>query len=132
MFMAFDLSSRGTCSRRQVGALVADKYGVVIVSGWNGAMRGFEHCAPHEDYQPCDVSEHAERNCIYSSSRLGIALEDKDMYVTDAPCFGCARGIVQTGLRSVTYARDYRVNEGLTVMERAGVHITRYTGPYGR
>lgn len=128
MWQARAISTRGTCSRRQVGAVIADKYGVAIGSGYNGAVRGLPHCEGHDDYKPCEVSEHAERNAIYSAARHGVPIEGLSMYVTDAPCHGCARAIIQSGIVSVTYERDYRLTQGLELLVRAGVELGQWAG----
>src|SRR5687768_15409764 len=119
MTNAYTWSRRGTCSRRQVGAIISDPRGVTLSTGYNGALSGFAHCGPHEDYSPCDVSEHAERNAIYWAGRRGVALEGSQIHTTDAPCPACARGIVQAGITRVVYDRPYRENQGLLVLQAA-------------
>lgn len=131
MFTAQDFALRGTCSRRQVGAIIADEYGNTVGSGYNGAVRGLPHCAPHTDYRPCDVSEHAERNAIYACARNGVPILGKFMYVTDAPCHGCARAIVQCGIAEVTFWRPYRLTSGIDLLISAGVRIHEWTDPRG-
>lgn len=128
MRTAFVMSERGTCSRRKVGAVIADTRGAILRSGYNGALSGFKHCEPHNDHQPCETSEHAERNALYWCCRNGVATEGTLMYCTDAPCHGCARGIVQAGIISVVYARDYRENQGIHLMVQAGIKVARWDG----
>lgn len=132
MWSAQDFALRGTCSRRQVGCVIADEHGNTVGSGYNGAVRGLPHCKPHNDYQPCDVSEHAERNAIYACARNGVPILGKRMYVTDAPCHGCARAIVQCGIVSVTYWRPYRVTSGLDLLIAAGIQLLEWFDPRGQ
>ena len=126
MYAAQDISLRGTCSRRKVGAVVADENGAMVAWGYNGAVRGLPHCEGHDNYKPCEVSEHAERNAIYNACRRGIAVQGLYMYCTDMPCHGCARAIVQTGIISLTYWRTYRLTSGVELLQAAGVQLHRW------
>lgn len=123
---AFDVSLTGSCSRRKVGAVLATQTGFQLATASNGALNGFAFCTPHTDHQPCPTSEHAERNAIYACARQGVATQGLHMFCTDAPCHGCARGIIQAGIIKVTYARDYRENQGIELMLRAGLNVTRW------
>lgn len=127
MKTAFVWSERGTCTRRKVGAVIADGAGRIYAQGYNGALSGLPHCTPHSDYTPCLTSEHAERNAIYSAARKGVALEGLHLYTTDSSCHGCARAIVQVGLKSVTYGRPYRDNAGLALLSTARVTVVEFT-----
>lgn len=118
-------SLRGTCSRREVGAVVATTRGVTVTHGYNGALAGMPHCAPHEDHQPCETSEHAERNAIYFAARRGVALEGCTLYSTDSPCVACARAVVQCGITRVVFERSYRDDRGLVLLMAADVAVDR-------
>lgn len=124
--IAFAMAQRGTCSRRRVGAIIASHRGSTLASGYNGALSGFPHCAPHYDYQPCDISEHAERNAIYDAASRGIALNGSAMYCTDSPCYGCARGIIQVGIQRVVYVRNYHDDSGANLLHNAGIFVQWY------
>jgi dCMP deaminase len=46
--------------------------------------------------------EHAERNAIYNAARIGIPIKNSSIYLTSGlPCVDCARGIVNSGIRTV-------------------------------
>lgn len=126
MSVAYTMAARGTCSRRQVGAVIATDRGVILSTGYNGALSGMPHCAPHDDYEPCTTSEHAERNAIYWAARRGVPLEGTLLYSTDAPCVGCARAVVQSGIVRVVYDRPYREDQGLVLLLAAGVEVEKY------
>jgi dCMP deaminase len=118
-------SLRGTCSRLQVGAVVADSRGVILTSGYNGSLPGMPHCV-HTTDEPCTVASHAERNALYWAARRGIAVEGQQMYTTHAMCVECAKGIVQSGLHAVTYLWTYRDDSGLRLLRDAGVEVNRF------
>jgi dCMP deaminase len=126
MRTAFTIAERGTCSRRQVGCVLADDRGTIVSWAYNGALTGFAHCEPHTDYQPCETSEHAERNAIYWCARNGIKTDRLNAYITDSPCHGCARALVQAGIKCVTYSRDYRMIQGLSLLGAAKIEIRQY------
>lgn len=125
MQTAFIIAERGTCSRRKVGCVLADDRGTIVSWAYNGALAGMAHCEPHSDYQPCEVSEHAERNAIYWCARRGVATAGLNAYCTDSPCHGCARAFVQAGIKSVHYARMYRLTSGLDLLTAARVMVKR-------
>lgn len=129
MRTAFVIAERGTCSRRKVGVVLADRNGTMRSWAYNGALSGMPHCEPHTDFQPCGVSEHAERNAIYFCARRGVATDGLYAYSTDAPCHACARALIQAGVIRLTYARDYRLNDGLTLLARAGVALMAWGQP---
>jgi dCMP deaminase len=128
MRVAFTWSDRGTCSRRRVGAVIADDRGVILSTGYNGALSGFPHCAEHNDYQPCETSSHAERNAIYWCARRGVAIEGMNLYSTDAPCVACAKACIQSGIKKVVYARPYREDQGLVLLMAGKVEVMKYEG----
>lgn len=45
--------------------------------------------------------EHAERNAIYQAAKLGRALLSTTMYAPYASCSDCARGIIQSGIKTL-------------------------------
>ena len=46
--------------------------------------------------------EHAERNAIYNAALEGVSLKNSTIYLTSGlPCMDCARGIVNSGIKTV-------------------------------
>lgn len=130
------VAKRGTCSRLQVGVIVA-RDGRILVTGYNGAPAGMDHCnhrcdcptreLPHDAgcafIEPCRASVHAEANAIAYAARWGISLEGSDMYCTDTPCVPCAQLMVNAGLVTVHFVRIYRDLRGLELLEEAGLGL---------
>lgn len=52
---------------------------------------------PYKDF----YVEHAERNAIYQAARVGRMLLSAVMYAPFASCSDCARGIIQTGIKTL-------------------------------
>lgn len=121
------VSQRGTCLRKQYGAVIV-KNDEVVSTGYVGAPRGRANCIDlgycireklqiprGERYELCR-SVHAEANAIISASRermlgsslylSGIDLKDNGNYVRNAnPCSMCKRMIINAGIEQV-YIRD--------------------------
>ncbi len=106
-------SSRSTCVRRKVGAVIVRERHIVS-TGYNGGPSGYPHCdeggcpraqtdAPMgTDYDGC-VAIHAEANAL-----LFCGPQDRrnaTIYCTDLPCFGCAKLIANSGISEVVAAR---------------------------
>lgn len=125
--IAFVVSKRGTCNRKQVGAVIADSKGVVLSTGYNGSLSGTEHCE-HSDMDfdnRCTLAVHAEANAVYFAARNGVSVEGSTMYCTTAPCTKCAEAIVQSGIKKVVYSEDYR-DEGIELIISVGVEVLKY------
>ncbi|MPM79618.1 hypothetical protein SDC9_126657 [bioreactor metagenome] len=45
------------------------------------------------------------------------------MYVTDAPCIECAKLIIQAGIKRLVYSKEYRVEDGINLLKRAGIEV---------
>lgn len=83
------------------------------------------------------VSEHAERNAIYSAAAVGVPLAGCMLYVNSLPpCADCARAIIQSGIVEVIHA-DGVVPErwrescdvGLQMMLEADIVVGTYKKP---
>lgn len=116
-------SRRGTCSRLQVGAVLARDDRIISI-GYNGAPSRQVHCL-HIDDSACIVSSHAEENVLHFAARHGLPTLGASMYVTHAPCYACSRGIVNSGIAEVFYGERYRDSRGLDLLLSAGVKVSR-------
>ena len=119
--IAQTVSKRGTCLRRNYGAILV-KNDEIISTGYNGAPRSRKNCVdlgvcireklniPHgERYEMCR-SVHAEMNAVISASRdemIGatlylVGIENDGSYVENAaPCSMCKRVIINAGIERV-------------------------------
>lgn len=109
------------CKRRQVGALVV-KDKMIISDGYNGTPSGFENICEKNDITKPYVL-HAEANAITKLARSSNNSDGSTLYVTASPCIECAKLIIQAGIKRVVYAEKYRLNDGIQLMERAGIKV---------
>jgi dCMP deaminase len=131
--LATTTATRATCVRRHHGSVIV-KGRRIVATGYNGGPSGYPHCdaggcpratsdAPQgHDYERC-IAIHAEANALLFSSP-----EERDgatIYITGAPCFGCAKLIANSGVREVVAAggryegwdevRDFLLTSGVRV-----------------
>lgn len=110
------------CQRRQVGALIV-KDKMIISDGYNGTPCGFENVCEDERGLTKPYVLHAEANAITKIARSGNNSDGATLYVTDAPCIECSKLIIQAGIRRVVYAKQYRLTDGIELLQRAGIEV---------
>ncbi len=109
------------CQRRKVGALVV-KDNMIISDGYNGTPSGFENiCEEGNVTKPYVL--HAEANAITKLARSSNNSEGSTLYVTSSPCIECAKLIIQSGIKRVVYGEQYRLDDGIKLLERAGIEV---------
>ncbi|WP_099221162.1 ComE operon protein 2 [Listeria costaricensis] len=122
------ISTRSTCTRLMVGAtIVRDKR--IIAGGYNGSIAGGDHCAEHgclvvEGH--CIRTIHAEMNAILQCAKFGASTDQAELYVTHFPCVACCKSIIQAGIKTVYYAKDYKNHPyAIELFEQAGVLVKK-------
>jgi dCMP deaminase len=120
--MASIWSENSYCKRRQVGALIV-KDKMIISDGYNGTPSGFENICEDEHNVTYPYVLHAEANAITKIARSNNNSEGATLYVTDAPCIECSKLIIQAGIKRVVYARQYRLDDGLQLLKKAGIEV---------
>lgn len=120
------LAVRSTCTRLAVGATIV-RDNRIIAGGYNGSISGGDHCIDHGCYvvdNHCVRTIHAEMNALLQCAKYGSPVDGSMLYVTHFPCLQCSKAIIQAGIRTVNYAKDYRNNEyAIKLFEQAGVEI---------
>lgn len=122
MRMAKTWSENSYCQRRQVGALLV-KDNMIISDGYNGTPSGFENYCEDENNVSKPYVLHAEANAITKVARSHNSSEDATLYVTTSPCMECSKLIIQSGIKRVVYEEEYRINDGLEILRRAGIEV---------
>ncbi|MCH4543167.1 deoxycytidylate deaminase [Ochrobactrum sp. A-1] len=89
----------------QVGAILVGPEKEVRLTGFNGPARGVQDLAERRE-RPVKYlyASHAEANLIAFAAREGISTKDCSVYVTHHPCAGCARTLIQAGVKHVFVA----------------------------
>jgi dCMP deaminase len=120
--MARIWSENSYCERRKVGALLV--YNKMIISdGYNGTPAGFENVCEDENNKTKPYVLHAEANAITKVAKSNNSSEGSTLYVTSSPCMECAKLIIQAGIIRVVFTEKYRIEDGIKLLERAGIEI---------
>lgn len=131
--MAFLVSERSTCLRRQIGAVIVKNH-QVIATGYNGACSKMEECIDvgcirdekginsGERHEICRAV-HAEQNAIIQAALHGTSTEGATMYCTHSPCILCAKMIVNAKIERVVCAELYSEQTFRKLFEKAGIEF---------
>lgn len=120
--MATIWSENSYCQRRQVGALIV-KDKMIISDGYNGTPSGFQNVCEDDNNVTHPYVLHAEANAITKIARSSNNSDGATLYVTDSPCIECSKLIIQAGIKRVVYSREYRLTDGIDLLQRAGVAV---------
>lgn len=118
--LAVTLSSRSTCIRNHVGAVITDENDKRVISiGYNGNAPKLDNACDTLEPGKCGCI-HAEINAIANASE---SLNKKHLFVTVSPCISCAKMILSAGINQVTYLNKYRTNDGINLLVKNGVYV---------
>ena len=136
MDMAKLVSSRSTCLRRHVGAvIVKDKH--VLSTGYNGAPRGVSHCeetgclrvklnVPSGTRHELCRGVHAEQNAVTQAAYHGTSLKGAIIYTTTFPCSLCAKILINSGITEIIYDEGYMDELSKDILGESNIKIRKY------
>ena len=129
MEIALIVSRRSTCERKSVGAVIV-RSGRVLSTGYAGVPSKLPHCSSQfcDLSKPCDRTVHAEANAIAFAAKEGIPIDGSEMFITCSPCINCAKLIINSGVKKVTYLEEYRDTNPLKLLESAHIKVIKYDG----
>ena len=117
----------------KVGAILVGSNNEVILSGFNGPPIGVRDLPERREKRPEKYLwvSHAEANLIAFAARRGIRTEGCTVYVTHMCCAGCAKALIQAGIKKVVVGTgqtsmpndEFRAAD--TMMREAGVEVLR-------
>lgn len=112
--------------RLKVGAIIV-KDNTIIADGYNGTPRGFENECEDENGNTKQYVLHAEVNAITKLAQSNNSSKDASIYTLVSPCIECSKLIIQSGIKRVVYAEDYRLPEGIDLLKKAGIEVDKIT-----
>lgn len=68
---------------------------------------------------------HAEMNALMKLAKSTLSGVGSVLFCTHNPCINCAKAIYQAGIKEVYYKNEYRLDEGIHFLQKAGVKIIR-------
>ena len=152
MQMAYQTAKLSYAQRRRVGCIIV-KDEQIVSYGYNGTPHGFDNqCEEIETryYDNPDVAAiledngwimpndnsctchryitkrevlHAESNAITKLAKSTMTSNGADLYTTTAPCFDCAKLIIQAGIKRVYYSEDYRDMSGVELLNKSNIEV---------
>ena len=138
MAIAELVSTRSTCLRRRVGAvLVLERR--ILATGYNGAPSGLAHCTletclrekrqiPSGSQQELCRGLHAEQNVIIQAALHGVSSKGSILYCTHKPCSLCAKMIINAGISRIVYQNPYPDPLGDELVSEAGLEVCIFKG----
>ena len=121
------VASRAACPRRSVGAILVDKDGRLVASGYNGTASGLPHCSDI----PCPGSlaiggARDECQALYAEptalmQAFGSRRAPWALYCGLTPCFACSKLLLAAGIREIVAAEMYAHDDrGPKLLNKAG------------
>ncbi|HOT44729.1 MAG TPA: cytidine/deoxycytidylate deaminase family protein [Spirochaetota bacterium] len=133
MKLAEDVSTRSTCIRRSVGAIIVkDKR--ILSTGYNGAPTDISHCTEEtclrtkfnvpsgERHELCR-GLHAEQNAIIQAAYHGVSIKDATIYITHQPCSICTKMLINAGIRTIICKSPYRDPLADEMINESGIEL---------
>ncbi len=133
------VSSRSTCLRNQVGAVIV-KESQILSTGYNGAPRGLPHCSEvgclreqlgvksGERHELCR-GLHAEQNAIIQAAYHGVSVRGAKIYCTTKPCSICTKMIINAGIEEIIYIEEYDDPLAAQLLKEAHLKMRRVSIP---
>jgi len=141
MEMAYLASTRSTCLRREVGAVIV-KDNQIISTGYNGAPKHIRHCAitgclreqlkvPSGERHELCRGVHAEQNAVIQAAINGTSIRGASLYCTNQPCVICSKILINAEIKTIYITEPYEDKLAQELLAEAEVEmniIDRETG----
>lgn len=136
MSMAYLVSSRSTCIRRKVGAIIVkDKH--ILSTGYNGSPKGTRHCEelgcireqlniPSGTRHELCRGVHAEQNAVAQAAYFGVSVNGGTVYCTTFPCSMCAKILINSGITEIVYDNGYMDELSKELLAETDIKIRRF------
>lgn len=116
----------------KVGAVLVGPNNEVLLTGFNGPPIGVRDLPERRNKRPEKYLwvSHAEANLIAFAARRGIRTEGCTVYVTHMCCAGCAKALIQAGIKKVvigdgkTSMPEDEFRAADTMLREAGVALS--------
>ncbi len=133
MRMAELVSTRSTCLRRRVGAVLVRERRI-LATGYNGAPQGLRHCAelgclreelgiPSGERHELCRGIHAEQNAIIQAAIFGVSTRGSVLYCTTKPCIICTKMLINAGVERFVVSELYNDDLADSFMKEAGIIV---------
>lgn len=113
--------------------------GLTYIKAWNETLPGEIYCqsCDHEGNKICVreveslkgrdfqkvCSSHAEIGLVSKCAKNGIPTKGMFVFVTNSPCYVCAKALIQSGISEVYYMSKHTDTMGLDILKKNGVKV---------
>ena len=136
MEMARLVSTRSTCLRRKVGAVIV-KEKRVLSTGYNGSPRGTRHCEelgcirvqmniPSGTRHELCRGVHAEQTAVAQAAYFGVSVNGASIYTTTFPCSMCAKILINAGIKEIVYDEGYMDDLSKSLLDETDIKIREF------
>lgn len=136
MKMAYLVSTRSTCLRRKVGAILV-KNNQILSTGYNGAPKLVPHCSqtgcirakydvPSGERHELCRGVHAEQNAIIQAAVNGVPIKNAELYCTHQPCSICAKMLINAEIKTIIVANTYDDKLARSLLEQASINVFHF------
>ena len=110
MKQVYLISERSKDPSSKVGAIIVDNFNQIVKIGYNGFPSKVNDKNEERWKKPLKLLlvAHAEANAIFFAARTGTKTENCKLYTSGIPCCECAKAIIQSGINSVFYHKQYQ------------------------
>ena len=133
--IAFEVATRSTCLRRQVGCVLV-RGRRILATGYNGVPRGLPHCdevgcireregVPSGQRHELCRGLHAEMNAFLQAAIHGVSVDGSELYSSTHPCVLCTKMLIQAGVKRVIAAEGYPDELSAEMLKEARVKVER-------
>ncbi|AWY08311.1 dCMP deaminase [Erwinia phage vB_EamM_Alexandra] len=118
MASVFTLAASSKSKRRATAALLIhfhNGFPTIVSSGVNGTEPGTSNVMENDDLTlSLNTVIHAEENCLNRMEEYSLWANEEDiLFCTDSPCPNCLAYLECEGVKTVVYAREYRLTDHL-------------------
>ena len=140
MNIAEEVSSRATCIKRKIGAIIV-KNKQIMSTGYNGAPIGMKHASEvgclRDQLQVTSGTHHelcrglhAEQNAIIQAARHGVSINGATLYCTHMPCVICAKMIINAGIRRIVFKGYYPDELAIQMLTESNIEACLFEEEY--
>jgi len=109
------LAKRGTCAKKQVGAVALDSDNRLIAGAYNGAPKHVDHCTVDN---PCLAFTDETKSCwaLHAEQNLLLHCDARlvhTVYITEAPCQKCLMLLQNTNCKRIVWLEGEAVRQVL-------------------
>ena len=142
MTMVYLIAMKSKDESTHIGAVLVGPDNEVRSVGYNSFPRDINDGVAERQKRPGKYNwmEHAERNVVNNAALTGVRLKGCRMYTNGVPCTGCARGVINAGIKEVIVDKwwdDNNIDQwkeeaeiSLEMFEEAGVKVRYYDGGF--